>query len=287
MTTQLLQTVHGLCLRLPEDAALALGRGLGTLAHGTVRRRRRIALANLRTAFGDDRDEAELQEICRAHFRHLGAVAAEFLRLPRLTPAALLERFTVSGLDQVRAAQAQDRGVVLVTAHIGNWEWLCAAQAALGLKVAIVTRHAHVTAVDRFWQSIRATHGVEFLDDAGTLGGIMRRLRKGCTIGLAIDQHEGGTTGARVPFFGREAGTTKTPALLAARAGCPVLPAWSWRDAEGRHHATFGPPLPLIKGRDLDETVDLTTRGYNTWLEGIIREHPKQWLWLHRRWKAP
>ncbi len=285
MTSQILQAVHGLCLRLPEDAILGLGQSFGGAAHASARRRRTVALTNLRTALGATHDEAALRAICRAHFRHLGLVAAEFLRLPAISSDALLTRFTVSGLEHVRTAQAAGRGVVLITAHVGNWEWLCAAQAALGLDVAVVTRHAHVGAVDRFWQGIRATHGVTFLDDAGSLATILRRLRQGRTVGLSIDQHEGGTTGVRGPFFGRDAGTTKAPALLAARTGCPVLPAWSWRDDAGTHHATFGPPLPLVPGRDLEDTVSLTTRGYNAWLEDVVRTHPAQWLWVHRRWK--
>lgn len=270
---------------LIEFCALGCGRGLGTAAFVLVRRRRAIALDNLRRALGSELSESELRAICRDSFRHLGAVLAEFLRLPSLPPAALLDRFRVTGLEHVRDAQASGRGLVLITAHVGNWEWLCAAQTHLGVGAVIVTRHAHVGAVDRFWQSRRERCGVEVIDSAGSLPQILRLLRAGRPVGLAIDQHEGGTSAVRVPFFGRDAGTTKTPALLAARTGCAVLPAWSWRDADGLHHATFGPEIPLREGATLDETVALTTRAYNAWLEDVVREHPEQWLWPHRRWK--
>ncbi len=260
-------------------------RGLGTAAYALARRRRAIALDNLRQALGGERSEAELRAICRGSFQHLGVVLTEFLRLPTLTPSALLDRFRVTGLEHVRDARASGRGLVLITAHVGNWEWLCAAQVHLGVGAVIVTRHAHVGAVDRFWQGRRARCGVETVDSAGSLAQILRLLRDGRPVGLAIDQHEGGTSAVRVPFLGREAGTTKTPALLAARTGCAVLPAWSWRDDDGIHHATFGPEIPLREGSTLDETVELTTRAYNAWLEGVVREHPEQWLWVHRRWK--
>ncbi len=260
-------------------------RGLGTVAYAFARRRRVIALDNLRQALGGERSEAELRAICRASFQHLGIVLAEFLRLPTLTASALLDRFHVTGLEHVREARASGRPLVLITAHVGNWEWLCAAQTHLGVGAVIVTRHAHVGAVDRFWQGRRARCGVETVDSAGSLAQILRLLREGRPVGLAIDQHEGGTSAVRVPFLGREAGTTKTPALLAARTGCAVLPAWSWRDVDGLHHATFGPEIPLQEGATLEETVSLTTRAYSTWLEGVVRAHPEQWLWVHRRWK--
>lgn len=268
-----------------DHALLACGRQLGSAAHVLVPRRRAIALANLRQAFGGERPDDELRALCHAHFRHLGTVFAEFLRLPSLTPAALLARFEIDGLEHVREARAAGRGLVLITAHVGNWEWLSAAQAALGVGAVIVTRHAHVGVVDRFWQGRRARCGIEVADSAGSLAQILRLLRDGRPIGLAIDQHEGGTTGVRVPFLGHDAGTTKTPALLAARTGCVVMPAWSWRDDRGVHHARFGPEIPLHAGATLDETVRLSTRAYNDWLEGVVRAHPEQWLWIHRRWK--
>jgi KDO2-lipid IV(A) lauroyltransferase len=268
-----------------HDISLAGGRGLGTAAHALVRRRRAIALANLRQALGSELSEDRLRAICRGSFQHLGLVLAEFLRLPGLTPAQLLDRFQVTGLDHVQAARASGRGVVLITAHVGNWEWLSAVQMHLGVQAVIVTRHAHVGAVDRFWQRRRARCGIEVVDSAGSLPQILRLLRAGRPIGLAIDQHEGGPGAVRVPFLGREAGTTRTPALLAARTGCAVLPAWSWRDDTGLHHASFGPEIPLVTGATLEETVALSTRAYNAWLEGVVRAHPEQWLWVHRRWK--
>jgi Kdo2-lipid IVA lauroyltransferase/acyltransferase len=271
--------------RQTDAIAFGCGRGLGAAAHALVRRRRAIALANLRQALGGEKDDAELRAICRASFAHLGVVFAEFLLLPSLSGAQLLERFRVTGLEHVQSARASGRGLVLITAHVGNWEWLCAAQAQLGVGAVIVTRHAHVGAVDRFWQQRRARSGVEVVDSFGSLPQILGLLRAGRPVGLAIDQHEGGTGAARVPFLGRDAGTTRTPALLAARTGCAVLPAWSWRDDGGLHHATFGPEIPLREGATLEETIALTTRDYNAWLEGVVRAHPEQWLWVHRRWK--
>lgn len=297
---------------LPEDRAVALGRRLGLTAHGVLPRRRAVARAGLRQALGDQCGEAQLHALCRRNFAHYGVVLAEFLRLPRLTDAQLLDRFTVTGLEHVHAARARGRGLIVLTAHVGNWEYLAAAQAAWGLDIAVITRHAHQAGVDRFWQGIRRDRGIRFLHAWRSLRTLVRHLRDGGAVGMSIDQNEGGTSGARVPFFGREAGTVKAPALLAARTGCPVIMALSWRDDHGRHHASFSEELPLVgpagpvrapgkdgrpgrqdgpgaKGSspeaDLAAVIDATTRGYNARLEAFIRAHPEQWTWVHRRWK--
>ncbi len=270
---------------LPERSALRLGRGLGLLARALIRRRRAVALSGLRQAFAGRYDEKQLRDLCRENFAHYGVVLAEFLRLPALSDAALLSRFTVTGLEHAHAARARGKGLIILTGHVGNWEYLALAQAAWDLDMLVITRRAHRRSIDRFWQGVRRARAARFLDAHGSLAEVRRHLREGGTVGMSIDQHEGGKTGVRGPFFGREAGTVKAPALLAARTGCPVIMLLSWRDAQGRHHASFSEEIPLAPGRDIAETVARTTRRYNELLEAFIRAHPAQWTWVHRRWK--
>lgn len=284
VTGALRATAH-LFQRLPEDRAVALGRQLGLRAHDALPGRRDVARAGLEQAFGGELDDGARRALCHRNFAHYGVVLAEFLRLPRLSDAELLDRFTVTGLDHVHAARARGRGVIVLTAHVGNWEYLAAAQAAWKLDIAVITRHAHSAGVDRFWQGIRQERGIRFLHAWRSLSTLIRHLRAGGAVGMSIDQNEGGTTGARVPFFGREAGTVKAPALLAARLGCPVIMALSWRDPAGRHHASFSEELPLQPGDHLAAVLDATTRMYNARLEAFIAAHPEQWTWVHRRWK--
>lgn len=281
----LLRLVARVFQRLPEPAALRLGRALGMFWHDAVRYRRGVALAGLERAFGDTLPATERRRLCRRNFAHHGTMLAEFLRLPTLDDRELLDRFTITGLENVRRARARGRGLIVLTAHVGNWEYLAAAQAALGLDIVIITRRAHQRGVDRFWQGVRRARGLRFLDAHGSLAQVRRHLRTGGAVGMSYDQNEGGTTGARVDFFGEEAGTVKAPALLAARLDCPVILALSWRDAHGRHHATFSEEIPLQRGPDLAATIDRTTRYYNARLEEFIRAHPEQWTWVHRRWK--
>ena len=285
MIDHALRGLSALFQRLPEPAALALGRGLGRCAHGLARNRRRIVLAGLRQAFGDTLEAPAVERLARDNFRHYGTVLAELLRLPGLSDRALLDRFEITGLEHVRTAIGRGHGLIVMTAHVGNWEYLAAAQAALDLDIAVITRHAHQHGVDRFWQNLRRARGIRFLDNYRSLRDVLRRLREGGAVGMSIDQNEGGTTGARVDFFGREAGTVKAPALLSVRTGCPVIMALSWRDSGGCHHATFSEEIAPVRGRDLADTVDRTTRRYNAMLEDFIRAHPAQWTWVHRRWK--
>jgi KDO2-lipid IV(A) lauroyltransferase len=284
-TAGALRVAAALFQALPERRAVSLGRGLGFCCHAMLRGRRRAALAGMRRAFGRDVDPQALARLCRDNFAHYGVVLAEFLRLPRLSEEQLVARFTVQGLAHATAARARGRGLIIRTAHLGHREYLAQAQAAWNLDMLVITRRAHQRGVDRFWQGIRRARRSRFVDAHGSLGAVMRHLRRGGTVGMSIDQHEGGTTAVRVPFFGEEAGTVKAPALLALRTGAPVILLLSWRDAGGTHHATFSEEIPLAAGGDPATIVAGTTRRYNERLEAAIREHPEQWAWVHRRWK--
>ena len=285
MTNQLLHIIARCFQRLSEPAALRLGRGLGLFWHDVVRHRRGQVRQGLHQAFGQELSSHEQHRLGRDNFAHYGVVLSEFLRLPLLDDQSLLDRFEITGLEHVHQARARGQGLIVLTAHVGNWEWLAAAQAALGLDIAIITRHAHQDGVDRYWQDLRRRRGIRFFDAYGSLPALIRHLRDGGAVGMSIDQNEGGNSGARVDFFGRESGTVKAPALLSARTGAPVIMALSWRDEDGRHHAHFSDEIPPVEGRDLTDTVNLTTRHYNRLLEDFIRQHPSQWTWVHRRWK--
>jgi len=256
MTLLLLRGLAALFQTLPETAALALGRGLGRCAHAIARSRRRIALAGLRQALGATHDDATLRAICRANFAHYGTVLAEVLRLPRLTDGQLLDRFTLTGCEHHTRALARGRGVIVITAHLGNWEYLVAAQQAWGLDMAVITRHAHHGGVDRFWQGMREARGVRCLDSYRSLKDVVRHLERGGTVGMTIDQNEGGTTapvGLEGELMTRRRVRGVTAASRSWRRGTKPAPA-APGTRTGRPPASFA-----CSGNDTQQGVGRTT----------------------------
>jgi len=271
---------------LPEQRALKLGRGLGLFWYHAVRYRRRHVLEAMRQALGDEHGERQIHALARANFAHYGQILAELSRLPLLDEERLAERVTFTGLENFEDARAKGRGVIVVSGHFGNWDLLAVAQAMMGLGIHLVTRHLHSRSVDRAWQRLRRDRGLRTLDDHGSIRDILRLLRAGESVGFVLDQHVSGRRGIPVTFFGRRAWTARAAAVLAQRTGCAVLPVFNHRDADGRHRMRFAAEIPLDRGADAAETVRRTTQRYNDVLEAFIREHPEQWFWAHRRWKA-
>jgi KDO2-lipid IV(A) lauroyltransferase len=110
-------------------------------------------------------------------------------------------------------------------------------------------------------------------------------LEAGDVIVFPFDQHAHRPDGIDVEFFGHRTGTFKSLAIIALATGSPVLPAASWREADGRHVLRFEEPVPVVDDPDTNEAIRRTTRAFNAALERLVLRHPEQWYWVHRRWK--
>ena len=270
--------------RLPLSWALGLGAFLGWLWYRLVPIRRGVARRNLALAFPDWPSQKRAQ-VLRASFINLGQTAMEFLRIPRLSHTQADELITHVGWEHYEAALAHGRGVIVVTAHFGNFDLLACAEALRGVPLHVVTRKQHMSGVNRFWMETRSRCGLGFIPDKRAAFQILKLLRAGQVVALVIDQHMPPGKGIPVPFFGVEASTTQAPAVLSLTTGAPILKATIERLPNGRHRVLIEPPLSHPgTGNRADDVFQLTLR-LNQWLEDRVTARPDHWLWIHRRWK--
>jgi KDO2-lipid IV(A) lauroyltransferase len=246
-----------------------------------LRLRRRVAVRNLRLALGEERDPAT---VVRGMYRHLGLSLVEFLRLSRWTPERIAERIRLDEFDRLQRAIASGRGVVVVTAHFGNWDLLACLSAKLGVPLHVVTRELKGGRTNRAWMQMREEMGLRLHPAIGSAGVLLAALRRGEVVAFVIDQHMPGKLGVPVPFFGRLASTTDAPAVLARRTGAAVHPAFLFREGFERHRLWVGPEIALADG-PREEAATESTRRFSLAVEEAVRAHPEQWIWLHRRWK--
>jgi KDO2-lipid IV(A) lauroyltransferase len=266
---------------LPTSVALRIGRGLGRAAFALLGAPRGLALAHVGMAF-PELDNGARRTLVRDTFRHAGQAYAELAAWRKLSRDEDFVR--IEGLDALRAALAQGRGVLIITGHVGNWELLAARMAAL-VPLTVVARK--VMNDDRFNALItrfRGGAGMEILmrNDPQFLAGVRDALARNRLVALLIDQDSQGG-GVFVPFFGRPAHTPPGAAVLALRTKAPVMSVFIRRRPEGGHVITFeriatdGPSGP---GR----VVELTAR-FTAAIEAAIRRSPSEWVWWHERWR--
>lgn len=277
-----MQLLAWLACALPEAWIRALGRALGAVAWSVLRIRRRTTEDNLQQALG--LTAAQARVLGRRCHDHACIGALEFLRLGRLTPHRASQIFGAEALARLQRLQ-QGSGVLVLTAHLGNWDLLACAAGLCGIKLNVVTRQIKAGWLNRFWMAQRAACGVKLLSAQGSALSIRRALLRNEVVALVLDQHEPG--GLALPFFGRPAATGAALARLSLSTGCPVVPVFlPWIPGQGYGAVVLDPVHPQATG-DTRADLEAHTRRYLAILEQQIQQTPEQWLWLHRRWKLP
>lgn len=274
--------------RLPLGAASALCAGLGGLAFFVCRRERNRTLEHLRLGLGDTLDERERRAVACRLWRNLGRSVAETVHLQ--WPDRLFAQVRIDFGQEERAcierAVAPGRGVLFLTAHLGNWELLSAFFARAGYPVNAVAKPLY----DRFYEALidrirtRAGSRVHHAFGADALG-MLRSLRRGEGLGILIDQRMGGDD-ILVRFFGHEAPTATGFAELALRTRASLLVGALLRTGPLSHRLVVRPlevPDEVIQRKDVPWLVQEATAA----VEQLIRQAPDQWMWMTRRWRAP
>jgi len=252
---------------------------MGWFIGSGLRLRRRVVRENLGAAFSlPPRETAQLTQRIYAH---LGRVLLETLRLPLLNQDKAREIIGEEALTRLMALRRPERGVLVLTGHLGNWDLLACAAAKVGLPITVVTRSIHQRSMNRWWMRVREACGVRFVPARGSAMKILRALRRGDLVCLALDQHEPG--GVVVPFLGRPAATSTGLARLASATGAPVVAAFLVADPEYR--VVLEAPLAPPASKDEQDIVVATAR-YTRAIEEFVRRYPEQWFWVHRRWKV-
>jgi len=276
----------GRCLsRVSERQGHRLGAAAGRLMRHISPRHYRIALANLRLAFGEEKQERELHEIARACYTHLGQCLMEFIRLPRLPREDIKRMAELHGAEHIEAALAQGKGAILLTGHLGNWEIVGARLAAEGYPVVAIARAQRDSTVTDYILRTRQATGMKIYHRESAVRASLTALRSNELVGVLIDQNAG-AEGVFVDFFGRLASTASGTAVFALRTDAPVLPTFGYRKADDRHVVMLEPPVPVIRTGDHKQDVLQNTARYTKIVEAKIRAHPEQWFWLHKRWKS-
>jgi KDO2-lipid IV(A) lauroyltransferase len=276
------------CKYAPRPIAFMLGSLLGRLIHfGASLNKKRIAY-NIDAIGLMDKNlkENERREILRKSCRHFGRFLSEGFRIERLDKNSVDKLVTIHGLENLDNAVAKKRGVILSWAHFGHFELGYVTLALKGYDIRAVIRTVDNKSIDRQLDQLRTASGITVIKRERAAREIVSALRQKAIVALMYDQNAA-FNNAFVPFFGKPAATFVTPAVMARRTDCAVVPMFCVRnDDEDRYDLRIYPALRAADTADVDLFNMVILKQLNTILEGEIRKNPEQWLWLHRRWKT-
>ncbi len=265
---------------LPLGLSYALARGIGNFAFHVLRFRKQTVMDNLRIAFGNELTRSQCDALAAESYRQIGMSFMELLIAPKLQNR-IEHMLKPEHVALIQGLLQQEKGLITVSGHLGNWELQGAAAAtAMDEPFTVAAVQQSNPFIDRFITRRRNAMGMQVAGSKEAMRLLLKALRNRQAIGLVADQNAG-QDAVFVDFFGKIAATQPGPAKLALKFNAPILVGAAIRTGPGQ----FKILSQQVEIKE-DDTVESLTQRHVKILESFIRQYPEQYFWLHRRWKT-
>jgi KDO2-lipid IV(A) lauroyltransferase len=273
---------------LPLRWGMAVGTALGWLWYHVLPVRRSLAHRQVRRALGPGVGRKQARRIVRASFVNLAQMAIEGLRNPGLTARWSEQHVRRVDFHHLDGLLARGKGVIAVSIHMGNFEFLGTTQTVRGYRINAIFKDIGAACVAQFWRASRVRSGLGQIPPRKARGLIEQALGRNEVVAFLIDQHLAPYRSVVCSFFGMPAATTCAPVRFALQTGAPIMPLFITREGPPGHHVIRIMPEFVLQFPYGDAAANLghNTQRLNDLVEGWVRAYPEQWLWAHRRWKV-
>ncbi len=259
----------------------------GGIGFYLMRKRRHIAYHNLQIAFGNSKTKSECDEIVKTIFLDTAKNVLEVAKLIYADPNSLKEIIRIDGLEYLDNALSQGKGVVALSAHIGNFILIGPRLILEGYPFSLIARDPKDKILAKTLSDIKMKIGLDSIPDKPRricVAKSLASLKKNSILYLQIDQNAS-SQDLWVDFFGWLVPTFRGPVVFSFRTGAPILPMFIIRDASNHHKLIIKPPFKLVITENKEDDILQNTAKLTKLIEAYIKQYPNQWWWLHRRWK--
>ncbi len=269
---------------LPLQVGYSVAVFFGDFAYLTAKTSRRAVAQNISKALGPEASNGKLNNTVRSVFRNAAKNYFDLLRIPTFDLVHLDGSISIHGWRYIEEAKSQGKGVILVTAHLGNLDLVAQVSAARNVDLTVLAEPLQPTCLFRFVTGLRESKGLTFLPvGLPALKATLRSLRNGGMIAMACDR-DILRNGLPLPFFGEETSFPIGAIELALRTGATIVPAFSVRRANDRFDVYVEPPLHLNTEGNQEQKLQQNLSKVVTAMEKYIGRHPDQWVVFNPLW---
>jgi KDO2-lipid IV(A) lauroyltransferase len=284
LVTSLLKALVVTARIVPRRALLSAASGIGAAGYYASARYRNVGFKNLRMTFGDSISQREVKTIIKTVFQSFAkSFIAEFPWSAGATAQMLKGIVELRQEDKVTIDRllAMNKGMIVTSAHFGNFELLGPRFQADGYKIAVVVRNDQNSVLAETINDVRR-NSYDVIPRGKAARQVLSRLHDGWVVAMLPDQK---SDDLLLTFFGIPTGTVAGPAIMAMRTGAPILPIYCVRQPDDSHKIVLGTPIIPQTGKNDDTEIKSIMSQVNESIEWIVRQHPGQWLWIHDRWR--
>lgn len=270
---------------IPQIFLKLFGKGMAFFWYWCIPLRINLILDNLRKAF-PEKSERDIKQLAQQNLCHYIFLCFEFIQLRTLSLEEFKNRVVIENREFLDEALKENRGVLGLTAHLGNFEWAAAVAPLHDISLHIIVRKMKSQFFEYIISQQRKKVGLELIEAKNSMPHILSLLAQNKIVGFIFDQHRSPPGGVYVDFFNRPAATTKGLVALVERSNAVVLPIYGYRTNLGRMVIKIAPPISYKRVGTHEENIYTNTQVYSYAIEQMVRQHPEQWFWIHRRWKG-
>jgi KDO2-lipid IV(A) lauroyltransferase len=272
---------------LPLKSLNLVASVVGRIGYSLGGKYRRIVDNNLRMAFGTSKTKREYTDIAKIVYQNMLKNVLEIAKLFHAEPALIKELVTVHGLEHLDTALRKGKGVVAVSAHMGNFSLIGPRLIMENYRFSLVLRDPKDELLAKTLRDLRNKVGIVSIPvnpRRACIAQSLACLKRNEILFLQIDQNAS-SQDLWVDFFGWKVPTFKGPVVFSMRTDAPIIPMFIIRDNSNCHQLTIKPPYTLKKTDNQEDDIFYNTASLTKLIEGYIEQYPTQWWWFHRRWK--
>lgn len=285
MGYKLLLILEKIIMLLPRVARKAFFTFLAFVAYKLSTKYKNVVAQNLNFSFDGAMSQTEIDEITRYSFKNLLYNFLHILEIRNSPKEEILKRVSMVGKEKLDAIQKEGRAIIYVTPHYSSWELGGVSLGLIIKPIAAVYKKMKNPPYEKWLLDGRARFGNLNIEKTNVIKPLIRFIKEKQAIAILLDTNINPKDGLLVDFFGKKIRQTSTPAYLGRKFDVAIVPIAICTDDE--EHYTITVYDEIIVNKTEDENADIleATQAQASWLESIIREKPKYWFWLHKRWK--
>lgn len=272
---------------LSHKAKIRLIKSLAWLAYKISSKHRKIIAKNLSIAFGDTLSKEQIKDISLSAFANLVDTTLGIIERDGMSKSDVVKNVKFEGDEIVQKYIDSNKKIIFITGHQSNWELLSQSIAIhFGITLVGVGRKLDSEVMDKILKENREQFNVEMVYKKGAMKGCIKSLSQNKAVGILIDQALGRDISIDVKFFGKDTTHTPIASILSRKFDIDLIPAFISTDDYKNYIVKVYEPIKSIKTDNQERDLSILTQAQANAMEKAIREHPKEWFWMHKRWKG-
>ncbi len=272
-----------IALNTPLRIAYAISVFFSSIFRFFLKKDRIAVKENLRIIF-PGYDDKTIDHLAKEMFHNFGKYLVDFFRFSIIDKDYIDKYIKVNGVEHLKEALSLNKGAILASAHLGNWELGAAVVAGLGFPIDVVALNHDDEEINNFFISQRKSQGVGVIPVGMAVRRCFKALSENRSIALVSDR-DYYDNGLELEFFGKKTIIPKGPALFSRRCGSPIVPVLMVRNMDDTFTLNIRKPIMVEHTEDEHQDLMRTTARIVKMLEGEILQYPSQWYVFRRFWE--